>query len=129
MEARACVTENIYPDQVEVSWYPWSLEDADGQVVEEASSWSDDHFDVALYPNPRRKVRNGLITLSTQSMHLEGTPGQRLGVYVAEPGTPDHDAMLLLDMTAPEPAAHPSTTNQAQRSAGTDGKSRGLDRR
>ncbi|GII33536.1 helix-turn-helix transcriptional regulator [Planotetraspora mira] len=71
----------------------------------------------------------GLITLNTQSMHLEGTPGQRLGVYVTEPGTPDHDAMLLLDMTAPEPAAHPSTTNQAQRSAGTDGKSRGLDRR
>lgn len=33
-------------------------------------------------------------------MNLEGTPGQRLGVYIAEPGTPDHDAMLLLDMTA-----------------------------
>jgi hypothetical protein len=34
-------------------------------------------------------------------MHLEGTPGQRIGVYTAEPGTPDHDAMILLDMTAP----------------------------
>ncbi len=33
-------------------------------------------------------------------MHLEGTPGRRLGVYTAEPGTPDYDAMLLLDMTA-----------------------------
>ena len=43
----------------------------------------------------------GTITLTAQSMHLEGTPGQRLGVYVAEPGTPDHDAMLLLDLTPP----------------------------
>jgi hypothetical protein len=39
-------------------------------------------------------------------MHLEGTPGQRLGVYTAEPGTPDYDALLLLDMTAAEPAPH-----------------------
>lgn len=36
-------------------------------------------------------------------MQLEGTPGQRIGVYIAEPGTPDYDAMVLLDMTA---AAH-----------------------
>ncbi|MGW1029983.1 MmyB family transcriptional regulator [Streptomyces sp. NPDC002577] len=38
--------------------------------------------------------------LPSRGMNLEGTPGQRLGVYIAEPGTPDHDAMLLLDMTA-----------------------------
>ncbi|MFF2729849.1 helix-turn-helix transcriptional regulator [Streptomyces sp. NPDC058008] len=42
----------------------------------------------------------GKITLGFQGMRLEGTPGQRMGVYTAEPGTPDHDAMLLLDMTA-----------------------------
>lgn len=47
----------------------------------------------------------GILTLSGQSMQLEGTPGQRLGVYTAEPGSPDHDAMLLLDMTAPAPSA------------------------
>ncbi|WP_446045639.1 helix-turn-helix transcriptional regulator [Streptomyces olivaceus] len=46
----------------------------------------------------------GVLTLSAQSMHLEGTPGQRLGVYTAEPGTADHDAMLLLDMMVQEPA-------------------------
>lgn len=46
----------------------------------------------------------GILTLSAQSMHLDGTPGQRLGVYTAEPGTPDHDAMLLLDLTAPSPS-------------------------
>jgi transcriptional regulator with XRE-family HTH domain len=48
--------------------------------------------------------RVGDLTLSGQSMHLEDTPGQRLGVYTAEPGTPDHDAMLLLDLTAPQSA-------------------------
>ncbi|MFD6529461.1 helix-turn-helix transcriptional regulator [Streptomyces sp. NPDC060184] len=47
----------------------------------------------------------GVLTLSSQSMNLEGTPGQRLGVYTAEPGTPDHDAMLLLDLTAPADSA------------------------
>ncbi|GGV82979.1 helix-turn-helix transcriptional regulator [Streptomyces massasporeus] len=45
--------------------------------------------------------RVGTVTLTSQSMHLEGTPGQRIGVYTAEPGTADHDAMMLLDMTAP----------------------------
>lgn len=57
----------------------------------------------------------GDLTLSGQSMQLEGTPGQRLGVYTAEPGSPDHDAMLLLDMTAPQPAAHPDTTAEQRR--------------
>jgi transcriptional regulator with XRE-family HTH domain len=59
----------------------------------------------------------GVLTLSGQNMHLEGTPGQRLGVYTAEPGTPDHDAMLLLDMTAPEPARHPDVKTGRQRPA------------
>ena len=30
----------------------------------------------------------GTITLGFQGMQLEGTPGQRLGVYLAEPGPP-----------------------------------------
>lgn len=51
----------------------------------------------------------GVLTLSRQSMHLDGTPGRRLGAYTAEPGSPDHDAMLLLDMTAPRPDGHPDT--------------------
>jgi hypothetical protein len=61
--------------------------------------------------------RIGIVTLSAQSMHLENTPGQRLSVYTAEPGTPDHDAMLLLDMTAPEPTRHPDTKTARQRPA------------
>ena len=54
----------------------------------------------------------GTITLSFQGMQLEGTPGQRLGVYVAEPGTPDYDAMVLLDLTAPRPAGQPAHGHQ-----------------
>ncbi|MBV6702225.1 helix-turn-helix transcriptional regulator [Kitasatospora aureofaciens] len=50
----------------------------------------------------------GRITLAFQGMQLEGTPGHRMGIYTAEPGTPDHDAMLLLDLAAtttePRPA-------------------------
>ncbi|MFG3029087.1 helix-turn-helix transcriptional regulator [Streptomyces sp. NPDC048253] len=57
----------------------------------------------------------GVLTLSGQSMHLEGTPGQRLGVYTAEPGTADHDAMLLLDLTSPRPATHPDVTAEQRR--------------
>lgn len=48
----------------------------------------------------------GVLTLSSQSTSLEGTPGERLGVCTAEPGTPDRDAMLLLDLTAPADPAH-----------------------
>ncbi|MFD6533939.1 helix-turn-helix transcriptional regulator [Streptomyces sp. NPDC060184] len=55
----------------------------------------------------------GILTLSGQSMNIEGTPGQRLGAYTADPGTPDHDAMLLLDMTAPGP--DPQSTVQGGR--------------
>ncbi|MGW3245519.1 helix-turn-helix transcriptional regulator [Streptomyces sp. NPDC001070] len=58
--------------------------------------------------------RVGTVTLTSQSMHLEGTPGQRIGVYTAEPGTPDHDALLLLDMTAPQPTPGPSGADAEQ---------------
>jgi hypothetical protein len=33
-------------------------------------------------------------------MPLVDSEGQRIVVYLAEPGTPDHDAMVLLDMSA-----------------------------
>jgi hypothetical protein len=45
-------------------------------------------------------------------MQLEDTPGQRPGVYLAEPGTSDYDAMILLDMTAPWPSAKPAAEAQ-----------------
>ena len=54
----------------------------------------------------------GTITLGFQGMQLEGTPGQRLGIYLAELGTPDYDAMVLLDMTAPAQAEQPAGQHQ-----------------
>ncbi|MCX5095890.1 helix-turn-helix transcriptional regulator [Streptomyces sp. NBC_00365] len=59
----------------------------------------------------------GTLTLSGQSLHIEGTPGQRLGVYTAEPGSPDHDAMLLLDATAPDAEVHSDAKAGQQRRA------------
>jgi transcriptional regulator with XRE-family HTH domain len=42
----------------------------------------------------------GTLTLEYQSMQLEGFPGHRLVAHYADPGTPDHDKMVLLDMVA-----------------------------
>lgn len=47
----------------------------------------------------------GRITLALQGLAQEGTPGQRRGVCTAQPGTPDHAAMLLLDLAAAPPRA------------------------
>jgi transcriptional regulator with XRE-family HTH domain len=54
----------------------------------------------------------GTLALGYQSMQLEGTPGQRLVAYYAEPGTPDHDAMVLLDLVAPKPTVRPASQQQ-----------------
>ncbi|MFE6164007.1 helix-turn-helix transcriptional regulator [Streptomyces sp. NPDC056486] len=65
-----------------------------------------ERYDVGGSKKPQKTFHHpkvGFLTLSSQSMHLDGTPGQRLSTYTAEPGTPDYDAMLLLDLTA-EPA-------------------------
>jgi hypothetical protein len=40
----------------------------------------------------------GRITLSQEVLEVVQTQAQRLVVYSAEPGTPDHDAIVLLDM-------------------------------
>ncbi|MFE7571545.1 helix-turn-helix transcriptional regulator [Streptomyces sp. NPDC057539] len=48
----------------------------------------------------------GTFTLGYQGMQLEGTRGHRLVTYYAEPGTPSHDALVLLDLTAHKPAPH-----------------------
>src|ERR1700761_9238727 len=63
-------------------------------------------------PMPPKKTFHhpqvGTVTLGFQGMQLEDTPGQRLTVYLAEPGTPDYDAMVLLDLTAPQQAGAPA---------------------
>lgn len=38
-------------------------------------------------------------------MELEGSPGHRMVAYYTEPGTADHDAMVLLDMLGQEQPA------------------------
>ncbi|MFF3380382.1 helix-turn-helix transcriptional regulator [Streptomyces sp. NPDC002680] len=47
----------------------------------------------------------GDLTLGYQSLQLEGTPGHHLLAYSAEPGTPDHDAIALLDLLGHHPAS------------------------
>lgn len=49
----------------------------------------------------------GSLRLSFEVMTVSRTDGQRLVTYQAPPGTPDHDAMLLLDMASPEQATLP----------------------
>ncbi|AJT68478.1 hypothetical protein T261_6876 [Streptomyces lydicus] len=49
----------------------------------------------------------GSMCLTYEVMAIFRTDGQRLVTYQAPPGTPDHDAMLLLDMASPEEAALP----------------------
>jgi transcriptional regulator with XRE-family HTH domain len=39
----------------------------------------------------------GTFTLDVQAMQIEGTPGHRLVIYYAEPGTLHHDAVVRLD--------------------------------
>ena len=47
-----------------------------------------------------RHPRVGRMRLGYESLPLAGAGGQRLIVYMAEPGTADHDTMVLLDMLA-----------------------------
>ncbi|MFE6820968.1 helix-turn-helix transcriptional regulator [Streptomyces sp. NPDC057690] len=68
-----------------------------------------DRYDVTGNATGRKTMHHpelGDVTLCYQSMHLDGTPDHRLITYYAEPGTSDHDAVVLLDMTAQEHAAH-----------------------
>ncbi|MFF7309106.1 helix-turn-helix domain-containing protein [Streptomyces sp. NPDC008137] len=79
------------------------------QLVGELLLKSDDfaglweRYEVTGRKNPSKTFRHprvGTLTLAFQGMALEGSPGHRMAVYTAQPGTPDHDAVLLLDMTA-----------------------------
>ncbi|MEU1623898.1 helix-turn-helix transcriptional regulator [Streptomyces sp. NPDC020096] len=46
----------------------------------------------------------GTMTLTHEVVNLNRTDGQRLVIYMATPGGPDHDAMTLLDLGGLEPA-------------------------
>ncbi|MFJ8108331.1 helix-turn-helix transcriptional regulator [Streptomyces sp. NPDC096132] len=67
-----------------------------------------DRYEVRVRAHGRKTFHHpevGVLTLGFQNMELEGTPGHRLLAYYAEPGTPDHDALVLLDMAAQQGAA------------------------
>ena len=60
--------------------------------------WS--RYEVRRAAAADRVVRHplvGTMTLSQETLELNRADGQRLIVFVAEPGTPDHDAIVLLD--------------------------------
>jgi transcriptional regulator with XRE-family HTH domain len=58
----------------------------------------------------------GAMTLDYEAMELANSDGQRLIAYYAIPGTPDHDAVVLLDMTG---AALPPSPECAGTGGGT----------
>jgi len=62
-----------------------------------------DRYDVKPRATGEKRYQHPLVgrmRLGYESLPLVGTDGQRFIVYVAEPGTPDHDAMVLLDLLA-----------------------------
>ncbi|MDU8992363.1 helix-turn-helix transcriptional regulator [Streptomyces mirabilis] len=63
----------------------------------------------------------GDLTLGHQSMRLEGTPGHRVLMFFAEPGTPDHDAIVLLDLLGQEPASEGAAPGSGPSAAAPDG--------
>ncbi|WP_369244199.1 helix-turn-helix transcriptional regulator [Streptomyces sp. R41] len=72
-----------------------------------ASVW--ERYDVKGSTHGRKTFHHpevGELTLGYQSMELEGTPGHRLIAYYAAPGTPEYDALVLLDLLASEPSSN-----------------------
>jgi len=74
-----------------------------------AGMW--ERYQVRPYGPDSKTIKHpevGRLTLQVQSMRFEGAPGQRLVIYYATPGTPDHDALILLDRMAEERVATPA---------------------
>jgi hypothetical protein len=54
------------------------------------------------------------MTLTHETLELNRSDGQRVVIYLATPGSPDHDAMVLLDLAAQATQAEQATqTGQA----------------
>ncbi|WP_328468982.1 helix-turn-helix transcriptional regulator [Actinoplanes sp. NBC_00393] len=63
-------------------------------------AWLWDRYEVRPFTGTSKTLHHpqvGTMTLTVQAMQIEGTAGHRLVTYLAEPGTPDHDALVLLD--------------------------------
>ncbi|MBM7788557.1 helix-turn-helix transcriptional regulator [Tenggerimyces flavus] len=73
-----------------------------------AQLWS--QYDVRPRTAGEKKFQHpvvGRMTLAYESLQLTGTDGLRMVAYLADPGTPDHDAMVLLDLASTPSAASP----------------------
>lgn len=53
IEVKRCFTTITAENGVEVGWEPWTLVYKNGNIISPPSSWSADHFSVALYPRDR----------------------------------------------------------------------------
>lgn len=76
-----------------------------------------ERYDIGTHTHGSKRFTHpevGQITLRYQTMQLDGTDGHSLVVFLAEPGTPDHDALILLDRLGQE-AAEASTETITQR--------------
>ncbi|MDH6214359.1 transcriptional regulator with XRE-family HTH domain [Streptomyces pseudovenezuelae] len=104
-QIRACVgrlralagTEPDAPDLAEL------VSELHSKSPEFTDLW--DRYDVRWHTHGSKTFRHpevGDVTPGYQSMQIEGTVGQRFIAYYAEPGTPDHDKLVLLDMTSPK---------------------------
>ncbi|MFE6822234.1 helix-turn-helix domain-containing protein [Streptomyces sp. NPDC057690] len=70
-----------------------------------------ERYDVRLHTHGSKTFHHpdvGDLTPGYQKLLIEGTRTQRLVIYYAEPGTPDHDKLVHLDMAdVHQHAAHP----------------------
>jgi transcriptional regulator with XRE-family HTH domain len=89
------------------------LDELQRKSPEFARLW--ERYDVAGETTGRRVVRHpviGHVSLRFQGMTLDGTNGQHLVAFYAEPGTADYDAMVRLDAYAPATFSQPLTSQQ-----------------
>ncbi|MEV4033929.1 helix-turn-helix transcriptional regulator [Streptomyces umbrinus] len=74
-----------------------------------------ERYDIKGHSHGRKTFHHpevGDLTLGYQTLELEGTPGHRLVMYYAEPGTPDYDALVLLDMLGSQPKPYAQTSSE-----------------
>jgi transcriptional regulator with XRE-family HTH domain len=87
-----------------------------GELVVKSPDFSRmwERYDVRKVGNGEKTFLNpelGRMTLSHEVLEVVRTQQQRLVVYSAEPGTPDHDAIVLLDMKGAGALTCPSATS------------------
>jgi len=65
-----------------------------------------ERYEVRKMGDGEREFRHpvvGAMTLAHETLEVNRTDGQRVVIYMAAPGSPDHDAMTLLDLAAAVP--------------------------